>query len=920
MRKSITTLRSLLPAALLFFSLSATAQLTVDVEMPVDQMVQNLVGEGVQIFNVSVTAADSSYAYYYSTGTEIGTNQGLLLSTGLAQGAIGPNNSSGLPQLGPGGVCLNCDVYDNNFGGSPLLDLFAGYETFDACMVEFDIVPQGDSLKFSYTFASEEYQEWVGSPFNDVFGFFISGPNVGSDVNLALIPGSSEAVAINSVNHLQNTTYYDNNILPPGVFIQYDGLTVNLVAQVGNLIPCETYHLKLIIADGSDRVYDSAVFVRAIESNPVVVASATAGGLPYMIEGCNDGVITFTREEASDDPQTVTYFVGGSATNGIDYLPQLGGGDLSDPVTITIPAGEISASIDIDPISDGVTEGEEYMIIYLANPLCNNEEILDSLVFYIQDSLTVNIDPPFAAICGGDCVQLNGTAETGGSAVFSWSPTDGLSDTAVLNPLACPTTTTTYTLTGEVADCISTADVTVSVSNLSLSANTGDVQCFGQSTGTIDLSIQDGVDPYIISWTGPDGFESDLEDLTGLETGEYCAEVTDANGCSASICVTLVQTNELTLNSASFSDYGCTPISCFGVCDGAISIVVSGGIQPYTFLWSGPDGYVSSDEDIADLCAGEYCVTITDAVGCTVSGCYTLNQPTALQLALDTQSDVDCNGSSSGSACVTASGGCAPYFYSWDHDANLDAPCAEDLVAGTYVVDVTDINNCPVQATLEIILSEPGAPLTIDGTVLSTYPGGANVSCYNAADGSIDISVSGGTLNYTFSWTDGLGDEVSTSEDLTNVPCGSYQVVVTDANGCSTQAVYMLDCVDPIVIDYTVVPNPCGSGEAGQGAITINAVSGGNGGAYAFSYSGPSCSTCNTEDISGLNSGNYLLTVSDNQGCTQNFDIFVGTNDNFTVTEVLSDVSCFNACDGSIDITIAPAGSYTTLWYDENDV
>jgi gliding motility-associated-like protein len=894
---------------------SLLAQLTVDVEMPIEQMVQNLVGEGVQISNISVNAADSAYAYYYSAGTELGTNQGLLLSTGLATRAVGPNNSSGLPQLGSGGVCLNCNLFDNNFPGSPLLNLFAGYNTFDACLVEFDIVPQGDSLRFSYTFASEEYQEWVGSPFNDVFGFFITGPNVGTDVNLALVPGSSQAVAVNTVNHLINTAYYDNNITPPGVFIQYDGLTVNLVAEVGNLIPCETYHLKLAIADGSDRIYDSAVFIRSIESNPVVVASATAGGLPYMIEGCNDGTITFTREEVSPDPQTVTYFVGGTATNGVDYLPQLGGGDLGDPVTITIPGGQSSASIDIQPLADGVTEGDEYMIIYLANPLCNNTEILDSLIFFIQDSLVVSVTPQTAELCSGACVQLTGQAESGGLAGFSWSPTAGLSDPSLLNPLACPATTTTYVLTGTAADCISTDEVTITVSNLTLTADAANVQCFAQNTGTVDLSVSNGVVPYIIVWTGPGGFTAATEDLSGLAPGVYCVEVTDANGCQESLCVTLVQVNELAITNASFSEFGCSPISCFGFCDGAINIGLTGGVLPYTFSWSGPDGFASANEDISALCAGTYCVTVTDAAGCSVSACYTLNQPAQLTLSSSSQNNIDCNGNTSGSACVTAAGGCAPYLYLWDHDGTLSAPCAENLEAGTYTVEVTDINNCPVQANLQIVLSEPSAPLSIDNSIIQTYPGGSNVSCFNAADGSVNVTVSGGTPGYTYVWTNAFGVVVGAGEDLINAPCGSYQLLVTDANGCTAQSAYTLSCVDPIAITFGVTPNPCGAGDAGLGAIVVTSVTGGNGGSYTFSYSGPSCNTCNTQNVSGIDSGQYTLTVSDNQGCSQTFDIFVGTDDAFTVTPTLTPVSCFGQCTGAIDLDIFPAGLYNTSWF-----
>jgi hypothetical protein len=507
----------------------AQAQLTVDLELTPEEMIQNLVGEGVEIFNVSVSAADSTISYYYSVNTEMGTNEGVLMTTGNVYNAIGPNNTSGLPQLS-GQTCLNCALYDNNFPGCELLDLAQDRETFDCTSIEFDIIPQGDSLRFEYTFASEEYNEWVGSPFNDVFGFFISGPGIGTDVNIALIPGTSTAVAINSVNGLPlnpYNIYYYNNQNPLGQFIQYDGFTINLAAEVGNLIPCETYHLTLMIADASDRVYDSGVFINSIESNPVNVVTATAGGLDFMIEGCNNGTITFSRDEASPNAQDVTYYIGGTATNGVDYTPTLGTGIPLEPTIITIPANESSISIDVEAVADGITEGDEYIIIYLQNPLCTSQNLLDSVLFYITDILDVTASPDSSEVCEGACVQLSGTAITAGSSNFEWFPLDGLTNAETLNPTACPDITTTYYLTSSISDCSATDSVVVIVNNLSLEVTTSNDACQTSSTGSIDLTVSEGVDPYLYDWTGPNGFVAHVEDIALLLPGEYCVTVTD---------------------------------------------------------------------------------------------------------------------------------------------------------------------------------------------------------------------------------------------------------------------------------------------------------------------------------------------------------------------------------------------------------
>lgn len=900
----------------------AQAQLTVDLELTPEEMIQNLVGEGVEIFNVSVSAADSTISYYYSVNTEMGTNEGVLMTTGNVYNAIGPNNTSGLPQLS-GQTCLNCALYDNNFPGCELLDLAQDRETFDCTSIEFDIIPQGDSLRFEYTFASEEYNEWVGSPFNDVFGFFISGPGIGTDVNIALIPGTSTAVAINSVNGLPlnpYNIYYYNNQNPLGQFIQYDGFTINLAAEVGNLIPCETYHLTLMIADASDRVYDSGVFINSIESNPVNVVTATAGGLDFMIEGCNNGTITFSRDEASPNAQDVTYYIGGTATNGVDYTPTLGTGIPLEPTIITIPANESSISIDVEAVADGITEGDEYIIIYLQNPLCTSQNLLDSVLFYITDILDVTASPDSSEVCEGACVQLSGTAITAGSSNFEWFPLDGLTNAETLNPTACPDITTTYYLTSSISDCSATDSVVVIVNNLSLEVTTSNDACQTSSTGSIDLTVSEGVDPYLYDWTGPNGFVAHVEDIALLLPGEYCVTVTDQTGCTGDTCVTIIQTEELFISDENIPLYGCGfPISCNGNCDGSIDIELGGGVQPFSYIWTGPNGFNSTSQDISALCAGVYTVTITDDVGCELIDSYTLTEPTPLSINLLGQVDVLCNGDQSGSATVDAQGGCPPYTYVWSHDPLVTGPTATNLPSGTFDVTVTDQNGCTSDDSVTIIVGEPQAPLAVSTDLISNYAGGFNVSCPEANDGFVEISISDGTPDYTINWFDSDGNLFSTAEDLAFAPCGNYSLEVTDANGCEFTQNYTLSCVPIIEIEYATIPNPCANPNSGTGAITITSVTGGHGGPYTFEYTGPSCNTCSSQNLVNINSGVYTLVVTDNVGCSETFTIVVGSNDLFTATAVMTSTSCFGVCDGALDLTPNPAGTYNFEWYDSNN-
>ena len=901
------------------FAQQIPGTLSVNTTMPVQEMVQNLVGPGVQISNVQVTAANGSYGYYNVTGTELGTSEGIILSTGQAANAVGPNDETGLPLLGPAPTftCLNCSNYDNNAPGSLLLNQAQSRNTFDASQIEFDIVPAGDSLRFRYTFTSEEYNEWVGSPFNDVFGFYISGPNIGTDVNIALIPNTSTVVAINTVNANTNSEYWVNNITPPGQGFQFDGFTIDLVAAVGNLIPCETYHLTLVIADGSDRIYDSNVLISQIESNPIIVATTTAGGIDYMIEGCNSGLVTFSRNEATPFPQNVTYYIGGTAINGVDYT-LLGNGVPGEPINVVIPANEISVSVPIDAFADEIVEGSEYLTIYLANPSCSSPEFLDSTNFFIEDFLEVDIQPNSALICNGQCVELTGNAVVQGSSSFEWSPLDNLQNANTLTPTACPTVTTTYTLTSQVANCTSSDQITINVSFISLGIDSNPVTCPNGGNGSIDLTVLNANPPYTYSWTGPEGFVSDVEDPQDLEDGEYCVEVVDASGCVANGCVIIFELNVLTITDVDILLNGCFPVSCFGECDGAVNVTVAGGVAPLTFQWlDESNNVVLNTQNATGLCAGTYTFRVTDAAGCVLENVVVITEPNELFVNLIGTVDILCDGTSTGSITVDAAGGCAPYFYQWSGFPANQTPVLSNIPTGNYQVSVSDVNGCSSGNTLDIVVNPPINPLQVTLDNISVYPGGFNTSCPESTDGFIQVTAFDGTAPYTFEWTNDAGQVVGTTEDISDLPCGIYSFTATDANGCEESLVIELTCVPQIQITFTTVSNPCGDENAGLGEIQITSTTGGHGGPYTYAYNGPSCSPCNSEDLVGINSGAYILIVTDALGCSREFIINVGTED-FSLTSTVNNATCGNACDGSINITMTPVAAYTYVWTNSN--
>lgn len=207
------------------------------------QLVQYLLGGGIQISNVTFKGVNSS-AGTFSGGTGIlAFENGIILSTGSIHNIIGPNSYKGI------------SANNGLPGDSDLNNLIPGHSTYDATVLEFDFIPTTDQITFQYQFASDEYNEYVDSSFTDVFGCFINGQNI------ALIPGTTTPVSIKNVNLNNNSTYYINNETG-SLNTEMDGLTVKLTAKAV-VIPSATNHIKLAIADAGDYVWDSNVLIKA---------------------------------------------------------------------------------------------------------------------------------------------------------------------------------------------------------------------------------------------------------------------------------------------------------------------------------------------------------------------------------------------------------------------------------------------------------------------------------------------------------------------------------------------------------------------------------------------------------------------------------------------------------------------------------
>jgi hypothetical protein len=413
-------------------------------EVTPEEMVEKIVGEGIQFSNVQYTGADSASGIFSNgSSTNFGMESGIFLTNGAGILIPGPNSS------------FNSGTY-NILPGDPLLDSITTYPTYDASILEFDIIPNTDTIKFKYVFGSEDYNEWVGGAFNDVFGFFVSGLNPMGEVyenkNIAIIPGTvNTSVNINNVNNgysppqviptgpCMNCQYYIDNT--GGLTLNYDGFTTVLIGWL-LVVPCEVYHIKTAIADAGDGILDSGVFIEENSlASPGSEISVETHLIPPgltedMVEGHVEADLVFKLPSAEYAPVTICYEISGTALNGIDYeeIDQC----------ITFEEGEDSAVMHVTPIQDGVIEGDETIRLIIVNTLgCIVRH--DTVEFIIEDyiALSDNISPT-TLICEGCEVTLWVDVMNGYPPYnYSWEPGGFTTDSITVTP----DTTTTYVVT-----------------------------------------------------------------------------------------------------------------------------------------------------------------------------------------------------------------------------------------------------------------------------------------------------------------------------------------------------------------------------------------------------------------------------------------------------------------------------------------
>jgi len=417
------------------------------------------------------------------------------------------------------------------------------------------------------------------------------------------------------------------------------------------------------------------------------------------------------------------------------------------------------------------------------------------------------------------------------------------------------------------------------LSALTLTQATTNISCNGLSDGYINLIVSGGTPGYTYLWnTG-----ATTQDLSNVPAGSYDVLVTDANGCTGTLTVLVTQPSALVGVSGVAND-----ILCHGAATGSISAQGTGGTGVYTYLWNNG----STTATLSGVPAGIYSVTVSDNNGCSASQSWTLSQPTPITLQ-STNTNILCYGQTSGSISTSASGGVAPYTYSWTN--GLSGATIVNQAAGPYFVTVTDGNGCT--ATFSDTIYQPQSALTLTTVVTDNI-------CFGVNAGAIDNTVTGGTAPYTYQWNTG-----ATTQDLQNLLAGTYVVTITDANGC-------------LLSDTMSVAQPPQSMSASETHVDVSCYGGANGSinltvtgtGHPFSYSWNNGAT--TQDLFNLVPGVYSVTVTDQSGCTlqQSVNITQPTSP-INVQAVITDVPCFGTPTGAIDLTVTGGvGPYLYSW------
>lgn len=638
-------------------------------------------------------------------------------------------------------------------------------------------------------------------------------------------------------------------------------------------------------------------------ANGQINISVTGGVAPFQFTWTKDGDAGFVSHD--EDPSNLgqgTYRLSMSDALGTTTILNLSGSPVSISATITGPTLLTASATGSNVNCFGGNNGSASVIVSGGSEpytyLWSNGDNTSSISSLIAGIYTVTVTDNHGcivtsqyevtqpavleAITSGTNVSCaggtNGTATvsvTGGTQPYSYLWSNGAT-TQSITGLAAGTYSVTVT---DAHNCNTLTQFTVTEpAPLSASASGNHVSCNSGSNGSAQVTVSGGTSPYTYLWnTG-----SAAQEIAGLIAGSYSVTVTDAHGCITTVGFEVTEPALLTATANG------TAVSCFGGSNGSVQANVSGGTEPYSYLWSNG----ATTQSVSDLVAGSYSVTITDANGCTASAAFTVTQPTVLSVTM-TGTRANCNGS----ATATPAGGTAPYSYLWNNGATTQT--INSVPAGTYTVIVTDANDCNIMGSFTVLGGSP-----INPTTTFTQP-----TCFGLSNGSITVTGATGTLPFTYNIN---GSAFQASNVFTGLSAGTYVVGVKDATGCADFSTRIVTQPPLLVATLDSVRKTCAGASTGRIFITVT----GGSGAKTYSWTGPNGFTSTVQDPNNIPAGTYSVTVTDARGCTTGLTAVVEEWPAVVISETVVNVNCWGDFSGSIDITVTggTGSGFTYSW------
>lgn len=524
----------------------------------------------------------------------------------------------------------------------------------------------------------------------------------------------------------------------------------------------------------------------------------------------------------------------------------------------------------------------------------DDQQCQDSVTFSIANAapytVALSIDATidcFGEETGGISATINGGS---GNTAFFWNESASADNASLTNLGAAE-----YRVQAvDEAGCIASDTINLTQpDSLDVQLQVTSISCSGESDGQLEAVVTGGNGNYAFLWD--DNSRTNM--VSNLGAGEYCVTVTDDSGCQKIACANLAAPVAIFIDSSTS-----TPVSCFGGSNGSATVMASGGTGALSYVWN--DSLSQISNQAVFLRAGTYQVEVSDEAGCLITTEVAVQEPPALVVTTKV-TDAGCFEGKDGTALAEPAGGTGPYTYVWDTGV-LDA-LATELVAGSYVVTVTDSNGCETEAFADVGQPATGISVELTQTFMGCFGTGNNAAMVTASGGSNPV--------FTYAWSD---PQQQTSATATNLDSLVYIVTVTDGNGCTAEGDIKLRDLDPIQLNIIDSPPSCSGFSDGE--MGINQISGGAGQGIIDNYSIRWSNNSTDLTIQGLLGGQeYQVTVTDNQGCTGSGSNFLVDPASITFDAQVVNAQCFGSNDGTASINnIQGEGNSFTISWDAN--